>query len=120
MDTLSKKYNPEQIRFLKFLSWKQKINQRKLKYLNFVSVLSDQIENLCYIGSQNQKIGHIQSLSELRNMIMLKVVKFDAAIESVRNDPVIKAAIANLETAMSALMKQTSNSNSLQVKNNED
>lgn len=120
MNTLNGKYSPDQVRFLKFLVWKQKTNQRKLKYLNFVSVLSDQIENLCYIGSQNQKIGHIQSLSELRNMIMLKVVKFDAAIESVKNDPVIKAAISHLETAMSALMQQTSNSNSIQVENNED
>lgn len=106
MEQLKHSFTPEQVqRFMKFLSWKQKTNQRKLRYLNFVNVLNDQFEVVPYIGSNAQKQGYLDSLEELRNMIMLKVVKFDAAIETIKNDPIIAAALVHYENTLNKIQK---------------
>lgn len=110
MIDLSHQFDSDQVqRFMKFLRWRQNINQRKLKYLNFVSLLSVELDKLAYIGRQDQKLSYIEELTTLRNSVMLKVVKFDAAIESVKNDPIIKAVADHYHKVIG----------SLQVKNNE-
>lgn len=104
MIDLSHQFDSDQVqRFMKFLRWRQNINQRKLKYLNFVSLLSVELDKLAYIGSQDQKLGYIEELATLRNSVMLKVVKFDAAIESVKNDPIIMAALDHYNKVIGSL-----------------
>lgn len=104
MIDLSHQFEPEQVqRFMRFLRWRQNINQRKLKYLNFISLLSVELDKLTYVGSYDQKLGYIEELAALRNMVMLKVVKFDAAIESVKNDPIIKTALDHYNKVIGSL-----------------
>lgn len=51
--------SPDEVqRFFKFLSWKQRKQKTKLKFINFVHVLEDQLSTkLPILGSQTQSLS---------------------------------------------------------------